>query len=295
MVTGAYQHPRICGHEISGVVLHPAPDSARFQGGERVAVFPQVPCGRCRACEGGEPFHCATYDFLGSRRDGGFAGLCLAPEENLFPLPAGCDPRVGSFVEPLAVSLHVVRRSGFAAGQDAVVIGAGALGILVCRWLSVLGASRVTLIGRSPQSLQTARAAGVEEVVSTTEKDRHDLREFDLGFDATGSGPVLQDLFVRVRPGGTITVFGRDKEELRLPPADFERFLRKEILLRGAWGYNGPRDAPEIRRVLEQGAIDVLPLITKEVPLSRGAEAIRSLFLRREYACRTLITTAEPA
>ena len=113
VATGSYHHPMILGHEFAGIVDEPAPDSERYRGGEPVAVLPLIPCGDCPGCDRNEPFHCERYQFLGSRNDGGFAQYCLVPEENLFPPPPGFDLRWGAFLEPLAVGLHVVRRSGF--------------------------------------------------------------------------------------------------------------------------------------------------------------------------------------
>src|SRR3989338_1284085 len=166
MVTGAHKHPLICGHEFSGVLEKPAKGSKRFKGGERVAVFPLIPCGNCPACENHEYFHCKSYNFLGSRCDGAFAQYCLAPEENLFVLPDSVDDRAGAFVEPLGVTRHLVRKSGFKKGESAIVMGAGSLRILTELWLQAIGASRVMLAGRSEESRKTGKKAGVREVVS---------------------------------------------------------------------------------------------------------------------------------
>lgn len=124
-VTGSYHHPMILGHEFAGTVETPALGSARFRTGDCVAVLPIIPCKACEGCQTGDPFHCRNYQFLGSRNDGGFAEYCLVPEENLFRLPAGVDFRAGAFIEPIAVALHVVRRSGFQKGESALVFGRG--------------------------------------------------------------------------------------------------------------------------------------------------------------------------
>lgn len=118
--TGSYSYPIVLGHEFSGVVEHI--ESSNYTAGGRVAVLPIIPCGTCLGCEIG-PFHCESYDFVGSRRDGGFAEFCAVPEKNLFRLPENLTSIEGAFIEPLLVALHVVRRSGLRPGGRVLVFG----------------------------------------------------------------------------------------------------------------------------------------------------------------------------
>lgn len=288
MVTGAHRHPLICGHEFSGVVERPAPHSRKFKGGERVAVFPLVPCRKCPACESGEFFHCRQYNFLGSRCDGAFAEYCLAPEENLFILPDNADGRAGAFVEPLGVTRHLVRQSGFMGGESALIMGAGSLGILAALWLQAMGASKVVLAGRSAESRETAKRAGVQDVISISDQMFSEMGGFDHGFECAGSNQALLDLFSKVRRKGAVTVIGRDTKDLTLPLKDFETFMRKEMVLRGCWGYDAEADGKVIHEALEQERIDVLPLITREIRLDEGADMLEKMHNRAEYNCKVL-------
>ena len=88
--TGMYSHPLIPGHEFSGIVS--ASRSGAVAVGQQVAVLPIIPCGRCPGCQIG-PFHCTQYDFIGSRRDGGFAEYCAVPDKNLPGAAGEHDPR----------------------------------------------------------------------------------------------------------------------------------------------------------------------------------------------------------
>ncbi len=288
MQTGAHKHPLICGHEFSGVIEKPAPSSNRFKGGERVAVFPLIPCGECPACENEEYFHCKSYDFLGSRSHGAFAEYCIAPEENLFILPDNADDRAGAFVEPLGVTRHMIRQSGFKEGENALIMGAGSLGILAALWLQSMGASRVVLAGRSEESQETARKAGVKNVVSIKSKEFAEVEGFDHGYECAGANQALLELLRKVRKKGSVTVVGRDTKDLKLPLKDFEGFMRKEMVLRGCWGYDARGDGEEIRKALEEGKIDVLPLITREIDLSEGIKTLQNLYNKTEYNCKVL-------
>jgi L-iditol 2-dehydrogenase len=277
----------ILGHEFAGVVEVPAPDSARFKAGDPVAVLPLIPCGTCAGCQMGEPFHCANYQFLGSRNDGGFAEYCLVPEENLFLLPSGLDLRHAAFIEPMSVALHVVRQSAFTAGQSALVFGAGAIGLLVGLWLKVFGASRVVMADLRNESLALCRALGFTEAVNPSALDPRE--KFDSLFEAAGSSRALLSAIELAREKGRITVVGRDTADTVLPHASFERLMRKELSLQGCWGYNLNEDRPFLYDVLARGVIPAGKLVSHEVDLEQAPQTIAAMIEKKFYYCKVLI------
>ncbi len=307
-VTGSYHHPMILGHEFSGVVETPAPGSKRFQAGQAVAVLPIIPCGRCAGCATGQPFHCTNYQFLGSRNDGGFAEYCLVPEDNLFPLPEELDLRVGAFIEPIAVALHVLRRSGFQPGQSAIVYGAGTIGILIALWLEVFAARRVAIADIRPESLETARSVGLEEVLDAREpggagggargsagggagspSEDGSNTGFDAAFEAAGSAAALLSAVETVRDLGRITVVGRDTRDTVIPLSSFERLMRKEIGLQGCWGYNLSGEEYFVRERLSRGSFPVRKLISHEISLEQAPGMIRRMVSGDLYFTKVMV------
>jgi len=286
-VTGSYHHPMILGHEFAGTVLAPAQGSTRFSRGDRVAVLPLIPCGQCAGCLSGEPFHCSHYQFLGSRNDGGFAEMCLVPEENLFALPAGLDPRFGAMIEPLAVGLHVVRQSGFLSGQTALVYGAGTIGLLVAFWLRELGAAKVAVADVRPESLAIARALGFDEAIDVTQDAPKG--PFDAVFEAAGSGRALLSAVDQARDKGTLTVVGRDTGDTVLPHAVFERFMRKELRLFGCWGYNLKGDEKLLYDTLGRGSLPLDRMVTRVVDLDAAPSTIAQMIDRQFHYCKVLV------
>lgn len=286
--TGSYHHPMILGHEFTGVVETPAPDSTRYRGGERVAVLPIIPCGHCPGCEEHEPFHCEHYQFLGSRNDGGFAEYCLVPESNLFLLPDGLDARVGAFMEPLAVGLHVVRRSGLAAGSRVLIYGAGPIGLLVGLWAQVFGAERVVMADLRAESLALARKLGLE-AVDPSEVDLASLGAMDVTIEAAGARAALLGAIVYTRHKGTITVVGRDTGDTLIPHQAFEQLMRKELSLQGCWGYNMHGEEPFVREMLRQGRFPLVDLVTQQVPLEQAPAMVRAMAARQLFYCKVLL------
>ncbi|MDB3945463.1 alcohol dehydrogenase catalytic domain-containing protein [Gammaproteobacteria bacterium] len=289
MVTGGYHHPLTCGHEFMGIVDQPGLNSHRFKGGERVTVFPLIPCMMCEGCESSNYFHCDNYNFLGSRCDGAFAEYCLAPEENLFVLPDNLDNRVGAMIEPISVALHMVRRSGFKRGESALVIGAGCIGIIVAVWLSMLGGSTVVLAGRSQESLETAKNVGFMNTIDVLDPVFADMKDFDHCYEVAGSSDALNHAMNKIRKKGVLTVLGRDTKPTNIPLAVFETFMRKEGVMKGCWGYHVPDPEKElIRESLQDSRMNLLPMVTKEIDLESGSQQIKKMFNREDYYCKVM-------
>ena len=122
---GTYHFPTIPGHEFSGVVAAYGEGVPEERVGKRVGIFPLIPCRTCPQCRQKKYEMCEHYDYLGSRRDGGFAEYVAVPDWNLMELPENVSFREAAMLEPLSVALHAVKRSGVKPGDTAAVIGTG--------------------------------------------------------------------------------------------------------------------------------------------------------------------------
>ena len=87
--TGAHVHPLIPGHEFSGQVVCVGKNVDEEWLDQRVGIFPLIPCTDCTACRQQHYELCRDYDYLGSRRDGGFAEYVAVSGRNFVGQPAG--------------------------------------------------------------------------------------------------------------------------------------------------------------------------------------------------------------
>lgn len=284
---GSYRHPMILGHEFSGTVVKPAENSC-FQTGDPVAVLPIIPCGHCSNCARGfGAFHCEQYAFIGSRNDGGFAQYCAVPESNLLRLPS-CDAlKQGALIEPMAVALHAVRRSGFCAGKSVIVFGSGPIGMLIGMWLKNFGARRVVMADVRGVNLEIAQSAGLENTFDP--KSGCPNETFDFAFEAAGSGIALRNAIDWLAHGTKLTVVGRDVHDTTIPKDCFENLMRKEITLNGCWGYDMRNEEPYLQHVFEQGIFMLEPLITREISLEEAPETISAMCAKSFPYCKVLV------
>ena len=75
-------------------------------------------------------------------------------------IPRDLSLKLGAFIEPLAVGVHAVRRSGYKPGDRAVVFGAGPIGLCVASCLKYFGASEVIVVEANPYRLGVAQKLG---------------------------------------------------------------------------------------------------------------------------------------
>jgi L-iditol 2-dehydrogenase len=188
--------PRTLGHEVTG----------RLPDGTAVGVHPEIACRRCTACRHGWHNRCPYREALGLDRDGGLAELVAVPTTQLVPL-GDLDPVVATMLEPLACAVHAVDMAGIGTGRPAVVVGAGAMGIL-CAWVLQAAGSRVVVCQRSPERRHLARGLGVDAAIGPADEPADHLGEPPATaiVTAPGAEPLAWAL-ERVAVGGVVHAF----------------------------------------------------------------------------------------
>lgn len=102
---------------------------------------------------------CAKYDFIGSRRDGGFAEYIVVKRKNVFALPTDMPIEDGAFIEPITVGLHAFHLAQGCENKNVIIIGAGTIGLLAIQCAVALGAKSVTAIDISSEKLALAKSS----------------------------------------------------------------------------------------------------------------------------------------
>lgn len=275
------REPIIPGHEIAGEVTSVGPEVLRVKPGDRVAVNPSQPCGRCRYCLDGQPNHCLDMRFMGSAMrmphvQGGFRETLVCSETQAVPLPAGMSLETAAFAEPLAVCLHAGRLAGSLLGRRVLVTGAGPIGALAVMVARRGGAREIVVTDIADRPLALARQIGADRAHNTRSDpaalDRYkgDKGTFDVVFEASGAGPALAAALEAARPGATIVQLGLGGD-ITLP---LNLLVAKEISLRGTFRFH--EEFAWAVDFLATGAIDPSPLLTEVVPL---ADAVRAFDL----------------
>jgi 2-desacetyl-2-hydroxyethyl bacteriochlorophyllide A dehydrogenase len=265
-----FSYPRILGHELSVEIAEIGANTAGLKPGDLCVVNPYLNCGHCIACRNGKPNCCAELKVLGVHVDGGMAEYMTVPDDKL--VPAGkLDPDQAALVENQCIGCHAVRRANLEAGEDALVIGAGPIGLGVIQFAQLSGA-RVIVLDISQERLAFCRdALGVQDTIHASDQTEATIRSMTSGdlptavFDATGSAASMQRAFDLVAAGGRLVLVGLVQAEIGFHDPEFHR--REMTLLSSR---NATRqDFETVIECLEAGKVQVAPLITHRVAFDR--------------------------
>lgn len=269
----------VMGHECVGTVVRTGSEIQTFKVGDRVAVKPMVACGICHYCRRGQFSICpqALKNGVGlsPKTDGAYANQVkiLRPEKMLFPLPDSISFDDAVLVEPLATSLHAVRLSRLQIGDDAVILGAGTIGLGVLQFLRMGGAGKIIVVEPSPVKRELALQLKADTVIDPDpEKDKLRSRILEMTdglgaeivFECAGVPQAIQASYRLVKRGGQVLLVGVNHADVNV-----QSFVLtiKEIELKGVFGYGD--EFSTVIDFMRQERIDTAPMLSDTIPLER--------------------------
>jgi (R,R)-butanediol dehydrogenase / meso-butanediol dehydrogenase / diacetyl reductase len=220
------------GHEVAGVVEAVGEGVQGWLAGQSAVLQPSGGCGACDECRSGGYHRCIeSLTGGGSTRPGGYAELMAARADRLRPLPAGLTPDVACLAEPLSVAIHGLRRVGFRAGEDAIVLGLGSIGLLATAALRWLGGGRV--LGVDPVDVRRELAAGLgaDAVFAAARDVRAEVDGAPVVLECSGRPEAIQQAIDLASPGGRVGLLGIAVAEVTVIPVFW---ITREVTVSGS-------------------------------------------------------------
>ncbi len=253
--------PFTLGHEIGG----------HLDDGTPVTVWPLVPCGECDRCVAGEPQQCrtGTTRIYGVGPEGGMADRILVDPRNIVPLPSELPARDACLVEPIACSVHALRRAGVCASDRVAVIGAGSIGlgaVSVARFMDC----RVEVEARHESQRAAAAAIGAGFVAAEADS------AYDVVVDAAGTSSSIARAFALLRPGGTMVVVSSQWAPVEFPmffASGEPTIVTANMHGPGTSAAGGTTDMQESARLLAAMPEVASAMITHRFPLEEAPHA----------------------
>jgi 6-hydroxycyclohex-1-ene-1-carbonyl-CoA dehydrogenase len=277
--------PLTLGHEVSGVV-EAAGDTYRPLLGREVIVPAVIPCGACALCRSGRGNACTKQIMPGNDMDGGFAESIVVPGRGLCVVDArpGYDLAELSVVaDAVTTPYQAVVRSGLAAGELAIVIGAGGVGGYAVQIAAALGA-RVIAIDVDDARLAAVAPHGASLTLNSRTTDFKALKKMvqssakEWGcpghgwkiFECSGHTSGQETAFGLLGTTGTLMVVGFTLGKLELRLSNLMAF---DATVQGTWGCR-PELYPEALALVTGGRVTLKPFIER-FPLDDGADVVR--------------------
>lgn len=276
----------VFGHEFAGEVVALGNGAESLALGDLVAVIPLKSCGTCVHCRAGEVQWCTAFGLQG----GGYAEYAVTHPNQCVALPRSASLADGAIIEPLAVALHGVRLSGLAAGQTALVLGAGPIGLAVAFWARALGAAKVVVQDVADWQRTRALQMGADAfVVDPDDPVAASDRAFggvkpDVVFECVGIPGLIAQAVSQVRNRGTILLLG-----LCTRPDTFNSFamLQKEVRLVTS-AFFTRADYEDALDALSAGAVEPRLMVTGTITLD-DTPAVFEALKARTRQCKVLI------
>lgn len=284
---GFVSAPQIFGHEVSGTVVAVGSGVSKWKPGDRVMSFHHVPCGECFYCARRLYSQCAAYKKVGltagfDPNGGGFAqyvrALPWVAERGMVAVPDDVSFDEASFIEPVNTCIKAVEKARVAAGEIAVVMGLGPIGLLLAMLSKLEGA---TVIGSDPMPERRAKSLslGVDLAVDPREgrlaetiAGRNQGRGADVVLVAVPIPSALTDALSLVRPGGRVLLFAQNDPLMKIEfPAAAVGVEEKEIL----GSYSAAIDrADKAARLIFSHRLPVKQLISHRFSLEDMGQAL---------------------
>lgn len=266
------REPLVPGHEASGVVEAVGAAVTRVRVGDKVAVNPSHPCGRCAYCRAGRGNLCERMFFLGSasvfpHAQGLFREGFTLHEDQLTAVP---EPAISlgeiACAEPLSIGLHALQRAGPVLGETVFVAGAGTIGCMAVIAARLAGAAEVVAADLHELARGQALAVGADRVLDAAAPPPADLAE--VAIEAAGSPAALAACLAAVKRGGRVIQVGTLPDALPFPA---NRLMARELDWRGA--FRAHLEFDWAVQAIRTRRVDLRPLISAQLPLSRSLEA----------------------
>ena len=267
------REPLILGHEAAGVIVALGPHCRLREVGQRVALEPGVPCGRCVECRSGRYNLCPDMKFFATPPvDGAFCELVTLPEEFAHPVPDTLDDDEAGLLEPLSVALWASQRGRVEAGCRVLVTGAGPVGLLVTQVARARGAGRVVATDVRANRLTLARQLGADDIVDVSERGLERVEErFDVVVECSGSEGAVSGAIRLIAPAGRLVLVGTGADDVTLPMSVLQQ---REVEVTGTFRY--ANTYPLARQLAASGTVSLRPLVTGHFGLARTEAALRS-------------------
>ncbi|HLW70548.1 MAG TPA: alcohol dehydrogenase catalytic domain-containing protein [Candidatus Binataceae bacterium] len=210
----------IMGHEFAGVIDEVGAGVTGFSAGDAVAGMSMVACGGCAMCRSGAAVRCLAAKPLGfGEVAGAFAELVKTRPGSLYKVPATISFRAAATVEPLVVGLHGLRRARFQAGDSALIMGGGTIGLVTLLWARFAGAGAIVvsevLLPRRDLALKLGADGAVDPRMRNpaAEMVRLSGAPPDVVFECIGAPGTLAQAIDYAARGGRVAVLGASMED----------------------------------------------------------------------------------
>ena len=246
--------PRYPGHEVSGIIEKIGDNVRTLKPGDAVGVWVT---------------------------ENGFAEYVAVKAKYCYP--AGDVPLELALAEPMACAVNAVELANLSLGDDVVIIGAGFMGNLMQKLITLQGPRHLIVADMRQDALERARQLGASHVVDITRenlpervKELTEGKGADASFEVTGVQAPLQMLGDVTRMSGKVVIVGYHQGGLRQINLAYWNWMAFQVINAHFRELETIQRGMRIgMRLLTSGRLSLDGLVTHRFSLSDVNEAFR--------------------
>lgn len=285
-------YPITQGHEVSGQIVKVGEGVAELKEGQKVIIEPQVFCGTCYPCRHGKYNLCEELKVMGFQTTGVASDYFAVDASKITVIPDDMTYNEGAMMEPLAVTVHAVKRAGDVTGLKVAVLGAGPIGILLAQSAKAMGAAQVMITDIGDYRLELAKQCGADFVVNTAKRDFGEAMlecfgpdKADVIYDCAGNDITMGQAIKYARKGSQIILVA---VYAGMANVDLAVLNDHELDLNTSMMYRHEDFVDAIRYVNEK-KIQLKPLMSKHFAFDDYLAAYQYIDNNRETTMKVII------
>jgi NADPH:quinone reductase-like Zn-dependent oxidoreductase len=274
------------GCDIAGEVAQVGAAVREVTVGDRVAVNPNLHCGRCEFCEKGEQSLCVTYGILGEHVHGGLAEYVKVAGDKVLKLPAHVkfEDAAAFILVNMTAWRMLVTQARLRAGEDLLVIGVGGGVSSTAVQIGKLCGARVWVTSSSDDKLARARELGADECINHAREDwarvvweKTGKRGVDVVLENVGAATWKGSLRALAK-GGRLVTCGATSGPIG--ETDIRVVFWKQVSIIGST-MSSNAEFHDVMRELFRGRLRAI--VDTVMPLTEGVDAQRRLAEGKQF------------
>ena len=263
------------GHEFSGVIESIGENIKHVNVGDRVVVDPNHNCESCYYCRLGYPNLCENLKTIKVKSNGGFAEYISVPEKIVHKIPDDISFEEATLIEPLSCSIHVIEEANIKFGDVVVIIGGGAMGLLMLQLVKQKGAKLIILSEPIEFKRELALRLGADIVVDPINENLVSIVKkvskygANVIIEGIGLPRVIEESLKILARKGVLVLPGLCSENKKVNISPYQ-ITRDEIIIKGTF-LNPFSFSKAVDQISE---ITTTPLITGSYNLDNIKKAI---------------------
>ncbi len=296
--------PTVMGHEGAGIVTELGEGVTGLAVGDHVALVWNQACGACVNCQSGAPWACTELrsneclmpdgttrlsrdgaDLYPYIAVGSMSTLAVVPASAAIKMPSQLPFEIAALI---GCSVNtglgaVINSAEVRAGESAVVIGCGGVGLSIVMGLQLAGANPIIAVDRNPDKLEMALKAGATHVLLADDTTDASIQEItsggaDVAFEAIGNPRTIAALPQHVRLGGRAVLVGMPPEDTPVAFDVLDLCYRAVTIIGSNYGGSVPaRDFPRYAELYLRGRLPLDLLVSQRIELDDVNDAFDAM------------------